>query len=29
MVNVVLQVNAKKAADLPNVANAIDYAKTN
>jgi tripartite-type tricarboxylate transporter receptor subunit TctC len=28
-VNVVLQVNAKKAADLPNVANAIDYAKTN
>jgi len=27
-VNVVLQVNAKKAADLPNVANAIDYAKT-
>jgi tripartite-type tricarboxylate transporter receptor subunit TctC len=29
MVNVVLQVNAKKATDLPNVANAIDYAKTN
>ncbi len=28
-VNVVLQVNAKKAADLPSVANAIDYAKTN
>src|SRR4029079_13548378 len=28
-VNVVLQVNAKKAVDLPNVANAIDYAKTN
>jgi tripartite-type tricarboxylate transporter receptor subunit TctC len=28
LVNVVLQVNAKKAPDLPNVPNAIDYAKT-
>jgi tripartite-type tricarboxylate transporter receptor subunit TctC len=27
-VNVVLQVNAKKAADIPNVPNAIDYAKS-
>jgi tripartite-type tricarboxylate transporter receptor subunit TctC len=27
-VNVVLQVNAKKAADMPNVPNAIDYAKS-
>jgi tripartite-type tricarboxylate transporter receptor subunit TctC len=28
LVNVVLQVNAKKASDIPNVPNAIDYAKT-
>jgi tripartite-type tricarboxylate transporter receptor subunit TctC len=28
LVNVVLQVNPKKAADMPNVPNAIDYAKT-
>jgi tripartite-type tricarboxylate transporter receptor subunit TctC len=28
LVNVVLQVNAKKAPDIPNVPNAIDYAKT-
>jgi tripartite-type tricarboxylate transporter receptor subunit TctC len=28
LVNVVLQVNAKKAADIPHVPNAIDYAKT-
>jgi tripartite-type tricarboxylate transporter receptor subunit TctC len=28
LVNVVLQVNAKKAPDLPNVPNAVDYAKT-
>src|SRR5207247_1711709 len=29
LVNVVLQVNPKKAADIPSVPNAIDYAKTN
>jgi tripartite-type tricarboxylate transporter receptor subunit TctC len=28
MVNAVLQMNAKKASDIPNVPNAIDYAKT-
>src|SRR6266536_1470749 len=28
LVNVVLQVNAKKASDIPNVPNAVDYAKT-
>src|ERR671922_1353967 len=28
LVNVVLQVNAKKASDMPNVPNAIDYAKS-
>ena len=29
LVNVALQVNPKKAADIPSVPNAIDYAKTN
>jgi tripartite-type tricarboxylate transporter receptor subunit TctC len=28
LVNVVLQVNAKRASDIPNVPNAVDYAKT-
>ena len=28
MVKAIIQVNAKKAADIPNVPNAIDYAKT-